>query len=249
MTEPTFTTIFEPFRIHSVEPLRMTTREQRRAALTDAGFNLFKIHAADVLIDLLTDSGTGAMSRDQWAALQHGDESYAGSPSYYLFHDAVTDLFPYAHVIPTHQGRAAERILFSVLGGPDKIVPNNTHFDTTRANVEFTGAQALDLVIPEARDPQSIHPFKGNMDIAALERLLDKHGDRVPVVLLKAWGQQDGILVSINKGLQQQDWLRARDALESEQVVAAEVVSAGADVGVALDGDGDRCILVGARYF
>ena len=192
MTEPTFTTIFEPFRIHSVEPLRMTTREQRRAALTDAGFNLFKIHAADVLIDLLTDSGTGAMSRDQWAALQHGDESYAGSPSYYLFHDAVTDLFPYAHVIPTHQGRAAERILFSVLGGPDKIVPNNTHFDTTRANVEFTGAQALDLVIPEARDPQSIHPFKGNMDIAALERLLDKHGDRVPVVFVTVTNNSGG---------------------------------------------------------
>jgi tryptophanase len=192
VTEPTFTTIFEPFRIHSVEPLRMTTREQRRAALTDAGFNLFKIHAADVLIDLLTDSGTGAMSRDQWAALQHGDESYAGSPSYYLFHDAVTDLFPYAHVIPTHQGRAAERILFSVLGGPDKIVPNNTHFDTTRANVEFTGAQALDLVIPEARDPQSIHPFKGNMDIAALERLLDKHGDQVPVVFVTVTNNSGG---------------------------------------------------------
>ena len=136
MSDPTFGTIIEPFRIHSVEPLRMTTRQQREAALSAAGYNLFKVHAGDVLIDLLTDSGTGAMSRDQWAAIQHGDESYAGSPSYYVFRDAVRELFPFEHVIPTHQGRAAERILFSVLAEPGKVVPNNTHFDTTRANVE-----------------------------------------------------------------------------------------------------------------
>jgi len=192
VSEHTFTTIFEPFRIHSVEPLRMTTLDERRSALAGAGFNLFKIHAGDVLIDLLTDSGTGAMSRDQWAALQHGDESYAGSPSYFLFHDAVTDLFPFSHVIPTHQGRAAERILFSVIGGPGKIVPNNTHFDTTRANVEFTGAQALDLVIQEARDPSSSHPFKGNMDIAALERLLAERADDVPVVFVTVTNNSGG---------------------------------------------------------
>src|SRR5512142_440767 len=148
MSEPTFRTIIEPFRIHSVEPLRMTTRQQRRVALSEAGYNLFKVHARDVLIDLLTDSGTGAMSRDQWAAIQHGDESYAGSPSFYLFVDAVRELFPFEHVIPVHQGRAAEKILFGALGGPGRIVPNNTHFDTTRANVEASGARAVDFVIP-----------------------------------------------------------------------------------------------------
>jgi tryptophanase len=140
MSEPAFRTIIEPFRIHSVEPMVMTTVEQRREAVRGAGFNLFQLRAQDVLIDLLTDSGTGAMSRDQWAAIQHGDESYAGSPSYFVFRDAVRELFPFEHIIPTHQGRAAEKILFTVLGGPGKVVPNNTHFDTTRANVEFTGA-------------------------------------------------------------------------------------------------------------
>jgi tryptophanase len=133
-------TIIEPFRIHSVEPIRITTVEERQAALEHAGYNLFNVHAEDVIIDLLTDSGTGAMSRDQWAAVQHGDESYAGSPSWYRFLDAVQKLFPFEHVIPTHQGRAAEKILFSVIGGPGKVVPSNAHFDTTRANVEFTGA-------------------------------------------------------------------------------------------------------------
>ena len=167
-----FKTIIEPFRIHSVEPLRFLTEDERRAKIREAGYNLFRLHADDVLIDLLTDSGTGAMSRDQLAAIQHGDESYAGSPSWYAFLEAVQDLFPFPHVIPTHQGRAAEKILFGVIGGPGKVVPNNTHFDTTRANVEFTGAEAVDLVIPEGREPQTIHPFKGNMDIAALERLL-----------------------------------------------------------------------------
>ena len=192
MTEPTFRTIIEPFRIHSVEPLRMTTREQRRTAVTDAGYNLFKVKAQDVLIDLLTDSGTGAMSRDQWAAIQHGDESYAGSPSYFLFRDAVRNLFPFEHVIPTHQGRAAERIIFSVLAGPGKVVPNNTHFDTTRANVEYTGAQAVDLVIAEGRDPVADHPFKGNMDIDALDALLRERGDDVPVVFMTITNNSGG---------------------------------------------------------
>ena len=136
-----FETIIEPFRIHSVEPLRMTTVEERRDALTAAGHNLFALRSEDVLIDLLTDSGTGAMSRDQWAGLQRGDESYAGSPSWFRFLEAVQELFPFAHVIPTHQGRAAEKILFTVIAGPGKVVPNNTHFDTTRANVEATGAR------------------------------------------------------------------------------------------------------------
>ena len=164
-----FETIIEPFRIHSVEPLRLTTEEERRKAIEAVDFNLFKLPASEVLIDLLTDSGTGAMSRDQWAAIQHGDESYAGSPSWFRFLAAVQELFPFPHVIPTHQGRAAERILFSVIGGPGKVVPNNTHFDTTRANVEFTGAEAVDLPIPEGRDPSALHPFKGNMDVDALE--------------------------------------------------------------------------------
>ena len=137
-------TIIEPFRIKSVEPIRMTTTDEREAKLQEAGYNLFNLHAADVLIDLLTDSGTGAMSAEQWAGIQRGDESYAGSPSWFRFLDAVTELWPFRHVIPTHQGRAAEKILFSVIAGPDKVVPSNTHFDTTRANVEFTGAEAVD---------------------------------------------------------------------------------------------------------
>src|SRR6185312_850191 len=155
-----FHTIIEPFRIHSVEPLRMTTEEQRRDAIRAAGYNLFNLRAEDVLIDLLTDSGTGAMSRDQWAGIQRGDESYAGSPSWFRFLESVQDLFPFEHVIPTHQGRAAEKILFTAIGGPGRAVTNNTHFDTTRANVEYTGAEAVDLVIPEGRDPAAIHPFK-----------------------------------------------------------------------------------------
>ena len=187
-----FRTIIEPFRIHSIEPLRLTTPEQRRVALRDAGYNVFGLHANDVLIDLLTDSGTGAMSRDQWAAIQHGDESYAGSPSYFIFADAVRDLFPFKHVIPTHQGRAAEKILFTALGGKGKIIPNNTHFDTTRANVEYTGAEAVDLVIPEGKDPRSEHPFKGNMDVAALERLLAERGGDVPVVFVTITNNSGG---------------------------------------------------------
>ena len=185
-------TIIEPFRIHSVEPVRLTTVEEREAALRAAGFNLFNIHADDVLIDLLTDSGTGAMSRDQWAAIQHGDESYAGSPSWYAFLESVQALFPFKHVIPTHQGRAAEKILFSTIGGPGNVVPNNTHFDTTRANVEFTGAEAVDLVIPEGRDPSALHPFKGNMDVEALERLLRRRAADVPVVFVTITNNSGG---------------------------------------------------------
>ncbi len=191
MDQP-FTTIIEPFRIHSVEPLRMTTADERALAIERAGFNLFNLHADDVLIDLLTDSGTGAMSRDQWAAIQHGDESYAGSPSWFRFEAAVKELFPFNHVIPTHQGRAAEKILFTVIGGAGKIVPNNTHFDTTRANVEATGAEARDMVIAEGHDAATIHPFKGNMDLAALEALLKDRAADIPVVFLTITNNSGG---------------------------------------------------------
>jgi tryptophanase len=187
-----YRTIIEPFRIHAVEPIRITTRDERHAAIEAADWNLFGLHAEDVLIDLLTDSGTGAMSRDQWAAIQRGDESYAGSPSWFAFLDAVTELWPFRHVIPTHQGRAAEKILFSVIGGPGKVVPNNTHFDTTRANVEFSGAEAVDLVIAEGRDPAAIHPFKGNMDTAALEALLASRAADVPVVFVTVTNNSGG---------------------------------------------------------
>jgi tryptophanase len=176
-------TIIEPFRIHSVEPIRLRSVEERQRALEAAGYNLFNLHADDVIIDLLTDSGTGAMSRDQWAAIQHGDESYAGSPSWYAFLDAVRELFPFEHVIPTHQGRAAEKILFSVLGGKGRVVPNNAHFDTTRANVEYTGAEAIDL--SPLHEPQAMLPFKGDMDIGALERLIEERGAQsIPVVFM-----------------------------------------------------------------
>ncbi|ABL81137.1 MULTISPECIES: tryptophanase [unclassified Nocardioides] len=191
MDQP-FRTIIEPFRIHSVEPMRMTTAEERRTHLAAVDYNLFQLRAEHVLIDLLTDSGTGAMSRDQWAAVQRGDESYAGSPSYFVFRDAVRRLFDFEHIIPVHQGRAAERILFSVLGGAGKVIPNNTHFDTTRANIEATGAEAVDLVIAEGRDPRSDHPFKGNMDLAALEQLLEAHADDVPCVMVTITNNSGG---------------------------------------------------------
>jgi tryptophanase len=188
-----WTTIIEPFRIHSVEPIRISTREERLLAIENAGWNLFNLHAADVLVDLLTDSGTGAMSRDQWAAIQHGDESYAGSPSWHVFLDAVRHLFPFRHVIPTHQGRAAEKILFSAIGGPGRTIPNNTHFDTTRANVEHSGAAAVDLVIPEGRRPEVEHPFKGNMDLDRLDALLAELGpERVPVVFVTITNNSGG---------------------------------------------------------
>ena len=190
--EHDFRTIIEPFRIHSVEPLRMTTAAQRRAALEQAGYNLFALRSEEVLIDLLTDSGTGAMSRDQWAAVQRGDESYAGSPSWFRFLESVQALFPYRHVIPTHQGRAAEKILFSVVGGSGRAIPNNTHFDTTRANVEYTGAEAVDLVIPEGRDPSSTHPFKGNMDVERLDGFLAERRGAVPLVMVTITNNSGG---------------------------------------------------------
>src|SRR5271168_2149740 len=165
-------TIIEPFRIKSVESIRWTTREEREELLRAAHYNLFLLPADDVLIDLLTDSGTGAMSTHQWAAIMEGDESYAGSRSFDQFRDSIQDIFGYKHVIPTHQGRAAERILFSVTCKKGDIVPNNTHFDTTRAGVEAVGAEAVDLPIAEARHPAAWHPFKGNMDVGALEDLI-----------------------------------------------------------------------------
>jgi tryptophanase len=185
-----FRTIIEPFRIHSVEPVAMTTLEEREQELVRAGYNLFNVPGPRVLVDLLTDSGTGAMSSEQWAGLQRGDESYAGSASWIRFRDAVQDLFPFEHVIPTHQGRAAEKILFSTLGGPGRTIPNNTHFDTTRANVEFTGAEALDLPVPEALVPASRHPFKGNMDVDALRRVLAERD--VPVVFMTLTNNSGG---------------------------------------------------------
>ena len=189
----TFRTIIEPFRIHSVEPIRITTAEERQAAVEAAGYNLFALHADDVLIDLLTDSGTGAMSRDQWAGIQRGDESYAGSPSWFAFLESVQVLFPFKHVIPTHQGRAAEKILFSAIGGAGLAIPNNTHFDTTRANVEFSGAEAVDLVIAEGRQPALEHPFKGNMDLAALEAFIEERGRaQVPVVFVTITNNSGG---------------------------------------------------------
>src|SRR4249920_1291458 len=170
------TTIIEPFRIKSVEPLRWTTREQRERLLRAADYNLFQLAAVDVLIDLLTDSGTGAMSTEQWAGIMRGDESYAGSPSFSRFRDSVQNIFGYKHVIPTHQGRAAERILFTVMCKKGDVVPNNTHFDTTRANVEFVGAEALDIPTPEGKAPETAYPFKGNMDVAALDQVIARVG-------------------------------------------------------------------------
>lgn len=186
-------TIIEPFRIKSIEPIRWTTREERGKLLRAAHYNLFLLPAADVLIDLLTDSGTGAMSTHQWAAVMEGDESYAGSKSFDRFRVSVQDIFGYRHVIPTHQGRAAERILFGITCKKEDVVPNNTHFDTTRANVEFTGAQAVDLVIPEGRESQTKHPFKGNMDVSALQQLIAQVGrDRIPLVMLTVTNNSGG---------------------------------------------------------
>ena len=186
-------TIIEPFRIKSVEPISWTTRKLREQLLRAAYYNLFLLPAEDVLIDLLTDSGTGAMSTHQWAALMEGDESYAGGRSFDHFRDAIQDIFGYKHVIPTHQGRAAERILFNVACKKGDIVPNNTHFDTTRANVEFVGAEAVDLVIPEGRQPSLKHPFKGNMDVEALDTLISNVGRaRVPLVMLTVTNNSGG---------------------------------------------------------
>ena len=186
-------TIIEPFRIKSVEPLRQTTPQERERFLEEAGYNLFLIEARNILIDLLTDSGTSAMSTEQWAAMMRGDESYAGSESFGRLKRAVQDLTGFRHVIPTHQGRAAERILFTVMCAPGQVVPNNTHFDTTRANIEFRGARAADLLCPEAADTQARLPFKGNMDAAALERLIRTEGaGRIPLVMLTVTNNSGG---------------------------------------------------------
>ncbi len=187
-----YRTIIEPFRIKSVEAVKFTRREDREARLREAGYNVFQLHAEDVLVDLLTDSGTGAMSAAQWGALMQGDESYAGSRSFYRFQAVVKDLTGFAHIIPTHQGRAAERILFHTRLKPGAIVPNNNHFDTTRANVEVEEAEARDLVIPEGRQPALLHPFKGNVDLAALERTLADAGDRVPLVMVTVTNNSGG---------------------------------------------------------
>jgi tyrosine phenol-lyase len=187
-----FKTLIEPFRIKTVEPIRRTTPDERRAALAAAGNNVFLLKAEDVLIDLLTDSGTGAMSAAQWGALLQGDESYAGSRSYFRFEEAVRNITHRKHIIPTHQGRAAERILFGSILKPGDLVPNNTHFDTTRANVEVMGATALDLVIAEGKVPSLIHPFKGNLDLARLERVLSEDGHKVPLVMVTVTNNSGG---------------------------------------------------------
>ena len=188
-----FKTIIEPFRIKAVEPIHFTTWEHRRAALEKAGYNLFLLRADDVLIDLLTDSGTGAMSSEQWAGMMRGDESYAGARSFYRFEEAVQEITGYTHVIPTHQGRAAERILFGALCRPGDVVPNNNHFDTTRANIEYRGAEARDLVADAGRHPALIHPFKGNIDLDALQATIDETGvGNIPLVMLTVTNNAGG---------------------------------------------------------
>ena len=186
-------TIIEPFRIKSVEPLTYTSREEREGYLEAAGYNLFLIEARHILIDLLTDSGTSAMSTEQWAAVMRGDESYAGSESFFRLRRVAEALTGFRHIIPTHQGRAAERILFTVLTKPGHVVPSNTHFDTTRANIEFTGARAVDLPVPEAADTQARLDFKGNMDAAALEALIEREGaEKIPLVMLTITNNSGG---------------------------------------------------------
>jgi len=186
-------TIIEPFKVKVVEPIKMTTRDEREQYLKDAAYNLFLLKAENVIIDLLTDSGTAAMSADQWSALMRGDESYAGSRSFYRFEEVVRDIFGFKQVIPMHQGRAAERILFSVMCKKGSIIPNNTNFDTTRANIEYLGAEAVDLPIPEFYQPAVNHPFKGNMDTEALEHFIKRVGpDRVPLVMLTVTNNSGG---------------------------------------------------------
>jgi tryptophanase len=186
-------TIIEPFKIKMVEPIRFTTVEERETALRQGFYNLFLVPADKVLIDLLTDSGTAAMSADQWAGMMQGDESYAGARSFYRFERKVRELTGIKHIIPTHQGRAAEKILFSIMGGKGKAVPNNSHFDTTRANVEFSGAEAVDLPTAEGRDPDLIADFKGNMDIEALEKFIERVGSKnIPLCMITVTNNSGG---------------------------------------------------------
>ncbi len=184
--------IIEPFRIKMVEPIKLTSREEREQLIESAHFNPFLLRAEDVIIDLLTDSGTSAMSSDAWAELMRGDESYAGARSWYRFRDTVQDIFGFDQVIPTHQGRAAEHILFGLMAKPGCVIPNNTHFDTTRANIEYCGAEALDLVCKEADDLATPHPFKGNLDTEALEKLVAEKGDRIPLIMVTVTNNSGG---------------------------------------------------------
>ena len=186
-------TIIEPFKIKVVEPIKMTTREERERILREAAYNLFLVHSEDVLIDLLTDSGTAAMSAEQWAGVMRGDEAYACSRSFYRFLDTVRDIFGFKHVIPTHQGRAAERILFSITCKSGDVIPNNTHFDTTRANIEFHGAEAVDLPVAEALQPALHHPFKGNVDTRALHELIERVGpEKIPLAMITVTNNSGG---------------------------------------------------------
>ena len=186
-------TIIEPFKIKMVEPIRLTSPEQREALIVAAKYNPFLLAAEDVIIDLLTDSGTSAMSSDAWGAMMRGDESYAGARSWYRFRDTVQDIFGFEQVIPTHQGRAAERILCGIMVQPDSIIPNNTHFDTTRANIEFCGGQARDLPCSQADDLSSDYPFKGNINISALEQLVSQEGpERIPMIMVTVTNNSGG---------------------------------------------------------
>ncbi len=186
-------TIIEPFRIKSVEPIKFTTKEERIKILENAGFNPFLIHADDVIIDLLTDSGTSAMSAKQWAGIMEGDESYAGSKSFYRFENAVKKITGHSFIIPTHQGRASEKILFSILGGTGKFIPNNTHFDTTRANIEFSGAEAVDLLNEIGKHPEIKADFKGNMDVMKLEEFINNVGvENIPLVMITITNNSGG---------------------------------------------------------
>jgi tryptophanase len=185
-------TIIEPFRIKSVEPITLSTEEERMAQLDKAHHNPFLLPSRSVIIDLLTDSGTSAMSAQQWAGMMEGDEAYAGSVSWQRMEQEVQDLTGMEHILPTHQGRAAERIIYGHLGGPGKVFISNTHFDTTRANIEFSGATAIDIPIAEGKDPALEHPFKGNMDLVALQQLLDQHRGHVGAVILTVTNNSGG---------------------------------------------------------
>jgi len=186
-------TIIEPFKIKSVEPIRFSTIKEREEVLKKASYNTFLIAADDVLIDLLTDSGTSAMSAKQWAGIMDGDESYAGSRSFFRFERTIRALTGLKHIIPTHQGRAAEKILFSILGGAGKVIPNNTHFDTTRANIEFSGAEAADFPTAEGKQPGLIADFKGNMDLKALASFIEKTGPKnIPLCMITVTNNSGG---------------------------------------------------------